>query len=501
MPSHPEPLPAPVSSPAIAPVGPLSWEELEALAPAEPDRVHGPTNAQATLRLFGQAEGTPRVTLYRDHHAWCPYCQKVWLWLEERRIPYRIRKVTMFCYGEKESWYRRLVPSGMLPALELDGRVITESDRLLEALEKAFGPLGAGMGDGRVVPLRQLERLLFRAWCDWLCQPQSAASEARSRVAFQRVAQTVERALEANGGPFFLGTELTTADLVFVPYVERMNASLAYYKGVLLRREHPAIHRWLAALEKRSTYLGTQSDFHTHAHDLPPQMGGCYPSGDPAQGALAARIDQGPWPISTGAEALVRRAGEGSEQDNGFAKGTAIEQGKDAAAQDPETGLDQKRALDPETSQREPADAALVALAQVLKHRGPILARNPLPPECFEPALRCALTALVAGRGLVSGSAEAAGTAEEGQGGAGGREGRALTPPAGSAAGLRYLRDRISVPRDMPLYSARRLRQALEATALRDPGDPKAQGVAIPLQHRRDQDPLPFLRREGSLRG
>jgi len=29
-------------------------------------------------------------------------------------------------------------------------------------------------------------------------------------------------------------------------------------------------------METRSTYLGTQSDYHTHAHDLPPQMGGCY---------------------------------------------------------------------------------------------------------------------------------------------------------------------------------------------------------------------------------
>ena len=65
---------------------------------------------------------------------------------------------------------------------------------------------------------------------------------------FQRQAQAMERALEAQRGPFFLGEALTTADLVFVPYVERMNASLAYYKGFVLRREHPAIHRWLMAL-------------------------------------------------------------------------------------------------------------------------------------------------------------------------------------------------------------------------------------------------------------
>ncbi|MFN9546162.1 MAG: glutathione S-transferase family protein [Cyanobacteriota bacterium] len=445
MPSPSEQPQAPVARPAPAPAGPLGWEELEARAPAEPDRVHGPTNAQASLRLFGQDEGTLRLTLYRDHHAWCPYCQKVWLWLEERQIPHRIRKVTMFCYGEKEGWYRRLVPSGLLPALQLDGEVITESDRLLEALERAFGPLGAGMGDPEVVRLRQLERMLFRAWCEWLCRPHSARSEARARMEFQRMAQAMEGALEAQGGPLFLGSQLTTADLVFVPYVERMNASLAYYKGFGLRREHPGIHRWLTALEERPTYLGTQSDFHTHAHDLPPQMGGCHASGDPAQRALAARIDAGPWPIGT--------------------PSGAAEAHQDDAC------------LDPETSQREPADAAQVALARVLKHRAPILARNPLPPELFDPALRCALTTLLAG------------TTEAGAG----DNDMALMPPPGSAPGLRYLRDRISVPRDMPLHSARRLRQALEATALRDPADPRAQSQPIPLGHRRDQDPRPFL--------
>ena len=150
---------------------PLTWAELEALTDFEIDTVNGPTNAQARLRLFGKNESDVRVTLYRDNHAWCPYCQKVWLWLEEKQIPYRIKKVTMFCYGTKESWYKRKVPSGMLPALELDGRMITESDDILMAVEQVFGPLVFGMNDPKVMPLRQLERLLFRAWCGWLCYP------------------------------------------------------------------------------------------------------------------------------------------------------------------------------------------------------------------------------------------------------------------------------------------------------------------------------------------
>jgi glutathione S-transferase len=405
---------------------PLDWSELEALTPPPADDPRdGATSSQALLRLFGRPESEVRVTLYRDHHAWCPYCQKVWLWLEERRIPYRVQKVTMVCYGQKERWYTDQVPSGMLPALEIDGRLITESDSILEALEAAFGSLGPGMGETEVLQLRQLERLLFRAWCQWLCVPsRDAADEDRGRAGFERFAERFELALAAGSGPFLLG-EIGTADLIFVPYVERMNASLAYFKGYLLRERHPGIDRWFAALERRSTYLGTQSDFHTHAHDLPPQMGGCHASGRPEQQALAARIDAGPWPI-----------------------------------------LGPERS-DPETSQPVPPDAAAIALARVLKHRATLLHRNPLGPSGLERPLRCALTHLIAGEDC--------------------------PPPAGSARGLRYLRDRVSVPRDMPLHAARLLRRSLEATARLDPEDPWAPGEAIPLQHRRDQDPAPFL--------
>ena len=418
---------------------PLSWEELEALVPPEDDRDlqrrrrEGPTNAQASLRLFGRPESEVRVTLYRDHHAWCPYCQKVWLWLEEKRIPYRIRKVTMFCYGEKESWFRQLVPSGMLPALELDGRLITESDVILAALESAFGPLGQGLDDPDVFPLRQLERRLFRAWCQWLCYCEGeGAHTLPAEQHFARMASLVEEALTATPGPFFL-PEFGTADVIFIPYLERMNASLAYYKAYPLRTAHPAIDRWFTALEHRSTYLGTQSDIHTHAHDLPPQMGCCLASGSAEQQAVAALIDRGPWSL-----------------DGGPPHPAVIE-----------------------TRQPEPDQAAAEALTRILRHRRRLLAvnpqgsrRGPEAAEGLDRALRCALTALIQPLDPL------------------------CPPPPGSAAGLRYLRDRISVPRDMSLHAARRLRRALEVTAALD--GPQ-QGPPLPIRDRRDQDPRPFL--------
>jgi glutathione S-transferase len=399
------------------PLNPLSWSELEVLTDFQPDPINGPTNAQSWLRLFGRTEADVRVTLYRDYHAWCPYCQKIWLWLEEKKIPYRIEKVTMFCYGEKENWYKRKVPSGMLPAVEIEGRIMTESDDILIALERAFGSLGAGMEDPTVRPLRQLERLLFRAWCAWLCRPaNSDGEEQRNHDSFTGVVARVEEALGRTPGSYFL-EEFGTADVIFTPYVERMNASLYYYKGYSLREENPRLKAWFAAMESRPTYRGTQSDFHTHAHDLPPQMGGCWENGQPQMLLNKARVDQGPW-----------------------------------------AGL-------PDVTYAEPETSRIEALQRVIKHHTNIIRINPAEDSLVDQALRCALTTMMTGE--------------------------TCTPPPGADLALRYLRDRISVPRDMSIYAAKRLRQALESTAaLAGEG----QGSPIPINHRRDQDPANFAK-------
>jgi hypothetical protein len=70
----------------------------------------------------------------------------------------------------------------------------------------------------------------------------------------------IDSELQAAGGPFFLGSELSLVDITFVPMLERAAASLAYYKGCYVRGEGrwPAVDRWFDALEARSTYMGTK---------------------------------------------------------------------------------------------------------------------------------------------------------------------------------------------------------------------------------------------------
>ena len=296
-------------------------------------------------------------------------------------MPYRVEKVTMFCYGEKEAWYKRLCPSGMLPALKLDGRLITESDVILAALEAEFGPLHAPFEDPAVRKLRVLERALFSAWCQWLCRPsRDVQQEEAARIAFLQQAARMDRALAETTGPFFLD-QFSVADCVFVPYVERMSASLFYYKGFVLRDSEvfPNISAWFSGLEQRQTYLGTQSDFHTHCHDLPPQMGGCYQSGTVEQAACRHRVD-------------------------GCTDWTV-----------PETGL------------LEPEDSRSLALQRVVKHREAIMAVNPMSTcrASLDLALRTALTWMVQ---------------EGGQEVQEGGQADSLQVPPGTEVGLRYIR-------------------------------------------------------------
>jgi len=405
-----------------------SWDSLSSYLISKIDPTTGPTNPQALVRPF--SSGLPpseiNVTLFRDHHAWCPYCQKIWLYLEEHEIPYKVKKVTMFCYGDKEDWYKRICPSGMLPAIEMNGRIITESDDILFSLDSQYGPIPGSpplSDEAEVLPIRRLERKLFGAWCEWLCRRHIpfTGAEKKAEVAFRAVAKEVDDRLAATSGPYFLSSGFSVADIIITPYLERMSASLTYYKGYEIRREFAGINAWFDAMESRETYRGTQSDFHTHAHDLPPQMGCCVSNGSEEARVMSGMIDGG------------------------------VEIGKH---------------FEFETSVPPPEDAANEALTRVWIHREQLVGVNPTKDKGkFDEALRAAMSLLTTG--------------EE------------VAPPAGTAGGLRYLRDRVSVPRDMSLHAGRKLRIALEKTAALD--ERGGEGPGIGERDRRDQNPVPFV--------
>eukprot|EP00804_Cyclotella_cryptica_P026044 CCRYP_019297-RB/>CCRYP_019297-RB protein AED:0.07 eAED:0.07 QI:91/1/1/1/0.5/0.4/5/1872/559 len=267
---------------------------------------------QNNLRLFGSNE-RPKLTLYRDHAGWCPYCQKTMLLIEEKKIPVNIELVPMRSYGDKPQSFLKMVPSGLLPALLVetnDGRkqVVTESQVIMELLDQ-WHPVEDGYrqmmprdddekGQQRYNQLARLERELFSWWCTLIFRPEgpggmfgklmgSGSSGTSGAISgFLDCMAKVDQQLASTSGPWFFdfADHPTMIDFIYVSHVERMLASCAYWKGLDLRSESynkqfPALNAWLDAFEKRECYLAFKSDYYTHVMDIPPQYGPGYDGG------------------------------------------------------------------------------------------------------------------------------------------------------------------------------------------------------------------------------
>lgn len=265
---------------------------------AERARGLGPAHRASTLRLFDALSSDKiRVKLYRDSAAWCPYCQKLWIMLEEKRIPYTVELINMRSYGDKPKSFLAKCPRGLLPAVELDGKLSTESLEIMASLDATFTgtahrpmlPPRGSPAFAKAQELLQMERALFSAWCSYVFRPGTSG-----RAQFERVLGSVESALAENPNvPWFLdftdGPSLV--DLQYVSHVERMLASVPYWKGHDFRNDYPHIDRWLSAFEQRQSYMATKSDWYTHVKDIPPQYGPGVSV--PAASSIKAAIDGG----------------------------------------------------------------------------------------------------------------------------------------------------------------------------------------------------------------
>ena len=144
----------------------------------------------------------------------------------------------------------------MLPVLELDGRVVTESAVIMNLLEESFPqhrpllPPAGTSARARADGLMRLERRFFSDWLNWLC---SGWNQQAAQAQLERTLEAICKELQAEGGPYFLGSELSLVDITFAPMLERAAASLAYYKGYVMRGSGrwPALEGWFDAMESR----------------------------------------------------------------------------------------------------------------------------------------------------------------------------------------------------------------------------------------------------------
>lgn len=225
--------------------------------------------------------------------------QKVRIFLNLKGISWTSHHINLAKGDHVTPWYMGINPRGLVPALVHDGKVIIESNDILEYLEAAFPEpvlipadrkeemhrllreeddlhldiraltmrfvvpaflakkpesairkyegLGSGSVHGAVDPNRLRETEFWREMIR-----NNGISDERASLAFERFRRALvqfEDRLE--GQDFLLGDQLTLLDIAWYIYVRRL--SEASYP---LNRLHPRLGKWFDALDAREDFRG-----------------------------------------------------------------------------------------------------------------------------------------------------------------------------------------------------------------------------------------------------
>ncbi len=249
-----------------------SWEKLLEIAkkntPAR--RVRRPGQSPSTAPIPSSLhklppDTAPPVLLYRDTNSWCPFCERVWFALEEKEIPFETEFIDL---SNKPKWYTDLVPTTLVPAAKIEGKLVYESKDILLALEEQFSdsPLLPEDPEENKVAKQLIEDAETNGFSGaaykFLRESTSDANESTSlQAAFEAKLDEIEQALGKYPGSYFVST-FSLVDIMYSPHLDRLAANLPVYRGYHIKGNprFPRINAWFEALNQRPAYHRVKSD-------------------------------------------------------------------------------------------------------------------------------------------------------------------------------------------------------------------------------------------------
>lgn len=229
------------------------------------------------------------LVLYNAPQSTCS--QRVRFTLHEKGLSFAELKLDLFSGDQLRPEYLKINPNGVVPSLVHNGRVIIDSAVIIEYLDEVFpepavlvphDPVARAVMRSLIryidevptpavrVPsynlaflphFRDMSEADFIALAEskplrkefLLSMGRNGFSAQEMNKALERLRQAIVRmsdTLNASGGPWFMGADLTLADIAMMPVLVRM-ADL----GLGTLWEHlPEIDQWLAAVRARPAF-------------------------------------------------------------------------------------------------------------------------------------------------------------------------------------------------------------------------------------------------------
>ncbi|KAF2036650.1 thioredoxin-like protein [Setomelanomma holmii] len=170
----------------------------------------------------------PKITLYTNHR--CPWAHRAHIVLKELGLKYD--EVIIDLDKPREPWYLEINPRGLVPAIDFNGEIITESGIVSTFLADAYpSHLFPAAGNPKDALTRARINFFVDTWFSkagsyWF-QILRAEKDEQEKLG-QDFVSIVEKEIEpllANAGPFFGGSsKVTLAEALIAPFILRIYA-------------------------------------------------------------------------------------------------------------------------------------------------------------------------------------------------------------------------------------------------------------------------------------
>ncbi|KAH6610109.1 thioredoxin-like fold [Trichoderma cornu-damae] len=242
--------------------------------------IHSAPSGAAAKLAARHAEEQP-LKLYGGW--FCPFVQRVWIALEEKRIPYQYVEINPY---KKEPEFLEMNPRGLVPVLAVpvdaagtEQRPLFESSIIIEYLEEAYAD--ESRHGPRLLPSDPYQRARARLWIDHTSTRiipafykflQHTADTPftidQAREELHRHIKTLAEQMDPEG-PWFFGKNISLVDICLAPWAKRLFLLDHYKPGGLQMQQggggggNKAWTRWnswIQAVEDRQSVRDTWSE-------------------------------------------------------------------------------------------------------------------------------------------------------------------------------------------------------------------------------------------------
>ncbi|KAK8955620.1 hypothetical protein KSP40_PGU013599 [Platanthera guangdongensis] len=178
----------------------------------------------------------------------CPFCQRVLLTLEEKKIPYETKLVDL---SNKPEWFLKINPEGKVPVLKIaEDEWISDSDVITQIIEEKYpNPSFATPAEKASVGSK-----IFSSFVAFL---KSKDPDDGSEQALLNELQALDEHLKING-PYINGEDISAADFSLAPKLFHLEVALDHFKDWRIPENLTYVNAYTKLLFNRDSFAKTK---------------------------------------------------------------------------------------------------------------------------------------------------------------------------------------------------------------------------------------------------